>query len=688
VVSLITLEGIEQAVTSLNYSNKNVAKYRLIHLIRQFHTDESFTEAAEGIATDELVKELWDIGDDYESIRKKRKNFSCVKSSLNAELQKLYREGKNPEGIIIGSDNSFTMSEEAKDKVLAKFGLDVTPDGDTSLEQIMAVLQMVKESLADRIDIEDADSANTLDKIDQLADIIKGLTEKSGSVGSQDDSEIDDPEEVEEVEVLEEDEVLEEVEEIEELAEDDILEEVADADLEEGAEDFEEVEEVDDLAEDEILEEVADADSEEGAEDFEKVEEVEDFEEVEEVEDFEEVEEVEDLAEDEILEEVADADLEEGAEALEEVEEVEELAEDDILEEVTDIDLEEGAEDFEEVEVVEELAEDEVLEEVEVGDNEFEGDEAADDFEGVEEEHEPEEVGLPDDSLGQEYSDEESEKIDQDKLLAEQFDGFLGTMDRYYNQYILIPEGEYIIGSRNGRKDARPEQNVRLSSFYIGQYPVVNGLFEIFVEKTGYKTFAEKIGYGTVYYGRFQKAKDERTGLITSTWNSSLHCENVEGACWYQPSGPGSTLHNKRTHPVVQITREDAMAFAAWTGKRLPTEAEWEVAARTASGWIYPWGPDWRNDSCNLEESCIGDTTPVDQYIEFKNDLGIVDAMGNVMEWTSDGLEMTSNKANESGYYIAKGGNWVSGNDIKLFDQSKLEPESHSNILGFRCVAY
>ena len=346
------------------------------------------------------------------------------------------------------------------------------------------------------------------------------------------------------------------------------------------------------------------------------------------------------------------------------------------------------AEDFEEVEEVEELAEDEVLEEVEVGDNEFEGDEAADDFEGVEEEHEPEEVGLPDDSLGQEYSDEESEKIDQDKLLAEQFDGFLGTMDRYYNQYILIPEGEYIIGSRNGKKDARPEQNVRLSSFYIGQYPVVNGLFEIFVEKTGYKTFAEKIGYGTVYYGRFQKAKDERTGLMTSTWNSSLHCENVEGACWYQPSGPGSTLHNKRTHPVVQITREDAMAFAAWTGKKLPTEAEWEVAARTASGWIYPWGPDWRNDSCNLEESCIGDTTPVDQYAEFKNDFGIADTMGNVMEWTSDGLETISNKANESGYYIAKGGNWVSGNDIKLFDRSKLEPETHSNILGFRCVVY
>jgi formylglycine-generating enzyme required for sulfatase activity len=614
VVSLITLEGIEQAINGLNYSNKSVPKHRLVHLIRQFHTNESLTEAAEGIATDELVKKLWDIGDDYESIRKKRKNFSCVKSSLNADLQKLYREGKNPEGIIIGPDNYFTMSGEAKDNVLEKFGFASKPDGDTSLAEIMAVLQMVRESLADRTDLEDAASANTLDKIDQLADIIKGVTEMAGSAGSQDkEHDFDEasgrPDDSDLQDVSETDD-SEEVEEVVELAEEDILEEVVDADLEEGAEDYEEVEEVAELAEDDILEEV------------------------------------------------------------------EELAADDILEEV------------EEDELVDAGEEAEFGGSLEVGDNEFEEDGAADDFEGVEEEHEPEEVGLPEDSLGLEDSDGERAKIDTDQLLAEQFDGFLGSMDRYYNQYIIIPEGEYIIGNGNGKIDARSEQKVRLAPFYIGQYPVINGLFEIFIEKTGYKTFAEKIGYGTVYYGRFQKARDERTGVITSTWNASLHCENVEGACWYQPSGPGSTLHSKRTHPVVQITREDAMAFAAWTGKRLPTEVEWEAAARAAGGWIYPWGPDWRNDSCNLEESCMGDTTPVDQYVEFKNDFGIVDVMGNVMEWTSDGLETISKKANESRYYIAKGGSWVSGNDIKLFDRSKLEPETHSNILGFRCVAH
>jgi formylglycine-generating enzyme required for sulfatase activity len=176
--------------------------------------------------------------------------------------------------------------------------------------------------------------------------------------------------------------------------------------------------------------------------------------------------------------------------------------------------------------------------------------------------------------------------------------------------------------------------------------------------------------------------------LITSKWNSSLICKTVEGACWYQPSGPGSTLHNKRNHPVVQINIEDAVAFAAWTGKRLPTEDEWEAASRTGMGWMFPWGKDWKNDSCNIEDSCISDTTPVDKYVEFENDFGIVDTMGNVLEWTLDGHGISLNGENRPKYNFARGGSWVSRNDIKLFSRFKLEPEIHSNILGFRSVAY
>jgi formylglycine-generating enzyme required for sulfatase activity len=309
-------------------------------------------------------------------------------------------------------------------------------------------------------------------------------------------------------------------------------------------------------------------------------------------------------------------------------------------------------------------------------------------FEEEEGKRENEQLGLPVDSLGKEYSIEADSKIKKSKLLAEEFDGYLGSMDRHYNHYILIPEGEYLIGSKQPKKDEKPEQMVYLKPIYFSRFPITNGLFEIFVEKTGYKTTAEKVGYGTVYFGRFEKKKDEITGLITSTWNSSLYCKTVEGACWYQPSGPKSTLYNKRNHPVVQISMEDAMAFASWTGKRLPTENEWEAASRTVNGWIFPWGQEWKKDACNIEDSCTADTTPVDKYSEFENDFGIVDTIGNVLEWTDNSFEEMSKTNNGAKYRAVRGGSWISGNDIRLFSRFMIEPESHSNILGFRCVAY
>ena len=308
--------------------------------------------------------------------------------------------------------------------------------------------------------------------------------------------------------------------------------------------------------------------------------------------------------------------------------------------------------------------------------------------EGAEEQKAGEQLGLPVGSLGQEYSVEENSNIKKNKLLSEEFDGYLGSMDRYYNHYILIPGGEYIVGSKHPKKDEKPEQMIVLEPYYFGRFPITNGLFEIFVEKTGYKTTAEKFGYGTVYYGRFEKKKDEKTGLITSTWNSSLCCKTVKGACWYQPSGPKSTLYNKRNHPVVQVSMEDAMAFAAWTGKRLPTENEWEAASRTENGWIFPWGQEWKEDACNIEDSYTADTTPVDKYVEFENDYGIVDTIGNVLEWTNDSFDSTSKRKHGAKYRAVRGGSWISGNDIRSFNRFMIEPESHSNILGFRCVAY
>ncbi len=560
--------------------------------------------------------------------------------------------------------------------------------GTFGLDQIVDILKLANETVSGSMAIEDTEKKGGLKKIDRLKDLIKGLSEKVGlgspelSSGAPEDGDKKGGEGVghdtagkgdednpgsmmETVEVLDE-APLDEVDEVEEIGElDDEVAYIEDGDEEEILDDVEDVE----------IDEIIETDTAELAE-------------AEEID--EEVEEV--LGEEDTeLEYVDDVEEMPGEGGSEEQAGVSGPGDEDTLE-----GMGLGQDSGQETTGVF-IGEDKALpEDGGIGlnggdkkDGEGVGHDMAEkgDEDGKEKKWN-EQLGLPVGSLGQEYSLEENSKIKKDKILAEEFDGYLGTMDRHYNHYILIPGGEYIIGSKHPKKDEISEQVVYLEPFYIGRFPITNGLFEIFIEKTGYKTTAEKVGYGTVYYGRFEKKKDETTGLITSTWNSSLYCKTVEGACWYQPSGPKSTLYSKRSHPVVQISMEDAMAFAAWTGKRLPTENEWEAASRTANGWIFPWGTEWKKNACNIEDSCTADTTPVDKHAEFENDFGIVDTIGNVLEWTNDSFDSTSTNKHGAKNWAAKGGSWISGNDIRLFSRFLLEPESHSNILGFRCVAY
>ncbi len=116
--SLITLEGIDQAISNLTYKNKNALKYRLVTTIRQYYKDENSLETIQGIDADELAKVLWNIGDDPAATESKRKNLRRIRYALNADLRGLYKEEKNPEGITIGPTNIFVMSDEAKDRTL------------------------------------------------------------------------------------------------------------------------------------------------------------------------------------------------------------------------------------------------------------------------------------------------------------------------------------------------------------------------------------------------------------------------------------------------------------------------------------------------------------------------------------------------------------------------------------------
>ena len=281
----------------------------------------------------------------------------------------------------------------------------------------------------------------------------------------------------------------------------------------------------------------------------------------------------------------------------------------------------------------------------------------------------------------------EGEIREKAKLLSDEFEHYLSVREKFYNQHILIKSGKYLVGGINRGKGEFPEQIANLREFFIGKFPITNALFEIFVERTGYITTAEKYGFGIVYTPRIQKMKNALTGKQSCVWNRRIQHAKVSGACWHHPSGPQSSLHIKRAHPVVQVSLEDAYAFAAWIGKRIPTESEWEAAARTSHSYIYPWGNAWQENACNLEKSFFGDTTPVDFYLKFANEYGVADTLGNVLEWTLDAWKEDKPGEESKDSYVVKGASWISDGPVSLTDRQPAHKNMTSNILGFRCIA-
>ncbi len=287
---------------------------------------------------------------------------------------------------------------------------------------------------------------------------------------------------------------------------------------------------------------------------------------------------------------------------------------------------------------------------------------------------------------------EEVEALDEDELkaleeyrnkkeLAEHFDETLGEREKKYNKYVTVPEGKYTVGTKKNIKSSLDLQQFDMPEVYIGIYPVTNSFFEIFIEETGYVTTAEKLGYSRVYFSRFKK------NTTVSTWNKSAGSEDIKDAYWYQPSGPDSTIHGKRNHPVVQVSVDDAIAFSSWIGRRIPTEAEWESAARTDLGSKYPWGNEFNPNAFNIEQSGLSDTSAVDEYDAFANEFKIVDMLGNIMEWTSD-LETPPIKTKKTTKYsVAKGAAWNAKDDVTISSRALFKPGFTSNTIGFRCIS-
>jgi formylglycine-generating enzyme len=219
---------------------------------------------------------------------------------------------------------------------------------------------------------------------------------------------------------------------------------------------------------------------------------------------------------------------------------------------------------------------------------------------------------------------------------------------------VLVPGGEFRMGSDRHYPEEAPAHRVRVDRFWIDRTPVTNRQFRKFVDATNYVTFAEIAPRAEDYPGALPHML-QAGSLVFSSPKGPVDLQDWTqwwqfkfGADWRRPYGPGSSISGKDDHPVVHIAWCDAEAYAHWAGKELPTEAEWECAARGGlDSAEYAWGDEftpggkqmantWQGNfpHQNLKHDGFERTSPVKAFPP--NGYGIYDMIGNVWEWTAD----------------------------------------------------
>ena len=217
-----------------------------------------------------------------------------------------------------------------------------------------------------------------------------------------------------------------------------------------------------------------------------------------------------------------------------------------------------------------------------------------------------------------------------------------------------IPGGEFIMGSDKNYPEEAPAHNVAVDGFWIDRCNVTNREFERFVVAANYVTLAERMANQADY----PEAKPEMLAPSSSVFKKPsrpVDLRNpynwwfyVRGASWRHPRGPASSINKLRDHPVVHVAFEDAQAYASWTGKELPTEAEWEFAARGGiDGAEFVWGNEFTPGGKHMANTWQGEfpisntcddayewTAPVGSFAA--NGFGLYDMAGNVWQWTTD----------------------------------------------------
>lgn len=266
-------------------------------------------------------------------------------------------------------------------------------------------------------------------------------------------------------------------------------------------------------------------------------------------------------------------------------------------------------------------------------------------------------------SLRSELTKQQQELHDECQKLLAELDTYEKKIDMFEperqalqgqvneKEMIEIPAGSFLMGSYDGGVDESPEREVFLDSYLIDKYPVTNQEYKLFVDVTGQR--------------------------LPPHWSGGSY-----------PMGEGN-------HPVVNVSWDDAFAYAQWVSKRLPTEAEWEKASRGTDGRVYPWGDAFRKDQINAGNNNDG-TTPVNKFPDGKSIFGVMDMCGNAQEWCSDWYD--------HGYYsdgplenpkgpmggqtrVVRGGGYVENSaGVRCSARHQAAQASLQDNIGFRCA--
>ena len=284
--------------------------------------------------------------------------------------------------------------------------------------------------------------------------------------------------------------------------------------------------------------------------------------------------------------------------------------------------------------------------------------------------------------------------------------------DKHVIAQAKIPAGVFLMGDSTGNGNAAdgetPVHAVFVPEFEIDTTSVTNEQFVVFIADTGYRTEAEVFGFSAVFHLALQtdSANVMNPAVGTPWWLG------VTGADWAHPGGPGSTLEGLEQHPVVHVSWNDAVAYCAWAGRRLPTEAEWERASRGGvEAAIYPWGDELMdaegNWQCNIWQGRFptmntaedGWLTTAPTRTFSPNGFGLWQTVGNVWEWCADWYSaeyyVTSPKDNPAGAdagdsRVLRGGSYLCHdsycNRYRNSARSSNTPDSSMGNAGFRTV--